>query len=1082
MFRRLGTALVFFLALVQGVSAEVFREFVPISPWPVEGNLSDVIVNDGVDIAVGPNNSVLYSFDGVAWMRGTSPRFVELRSLAPHPDLGSVAVGDGGVVLSSIDGRQWVERLSPGSADLVAITCLGSSIIVAQQDGVIALSTDVTESWLHVDVPAASHLVGLATDGESVVVVGNGVWRSDDGFSWTRVDQEDWAWPQSGDLAFQDVIHADVGFAVLSNSGLLISHDGGRSWAFEQIDGLDELGPPMQGDVRWRLASGPDTVVVTAGYRNPEPPPWDFYDAFLAIRRNGGEWRSFRSSGPGPAVMVNRDGWWLALPQEYDRSPLLGTADLETWTPLASERPIRSVGADAVTAAAWNGERLLVCSGEFRFNQGWCWTGKDYLNWDVSSAPSLMEEVDWFTGRWLGLASIGMSVVASFDGSNWSEITIPGAEGALWNDLAVADGKVVLVGQISEDSVVVVSEDLVRWQVQISEGPPFTRIAPIPWSLQSPPGFVALAAGGMVATSLDGIDWEREIVPGAPDLHDVAHAGGLWREIVAIGWNGVIATKSDGEDWRVTNTEVGDLTNVWYEGYDFLISTSSGILQETWDGDWEPARSPIGSVVEVWTSGNDPLAIGRGGAIAFGRRWDGQERVRSEYLRVIPVAAATEGLDGTRWASDIFAANPQEGWTLVDVRIDYLNPWIQTALPPGSATTILDILRRAEGGISELVSVKLESTNPIAAVSKIWTSLSEGEMAQTIPVLEEWEIVKDTGPALLPLLREEWSYRTNIGIWNDSGLRLDGRLEVFDGEGRSLGQEPLEPVGPGMTRQFTRPTRWFTNEAVKSGFAAITIEENPYHRWTAWTSVIDRITGDATFHLAQKPTDQPFVIAAAVHVQGAGSTRWRTNLTLVNPADDDVVVQVVPLPSSSWEGSLEPVTVAISARSTTLFEDVALSLWNGHGVAALLVEPQEGAVAAASRTFTVGDDGGTFGQGIEPMAVSEEAGGSMWIPGIREDQGHRTNFGVINVHEEPVDVILVLHHATGNVVMRRNLVVPARGLLQINQPLAALDYEISNGAAEVKVTSPGGRVLAWASVVDNASGDAVFIPARTAVN
>jgi len=1082
MFRRLGTALVFFLILVPGVSAEVFREFVPISPWPVEGNLSDVIVNDGVDIAVGPNNSVLYSFDGVAWMRGTSPRFVDLRSLAPHPDLGSVAVGDGGVVLSSAYGRQWVERLSPGSADLVAITCLDSSIIAAQQDGVIALSTDLTESWLHVDVPGASRLVSLATDGESAVVVGNGVWRSDDGFSWTRVDQEDWARPQSGDLAFQDVIHTDDGFAVLSNSGLLISLDGGRSWAFELIDGLDELDPPMQGDVRWRVASGPNTVVVTAGYRNPEPPPWDFYEAFLAFRRTGSDWRSFNSRGPGPAAMVFRDGWWLALPQEYDRSPLLGTADLETWTPLASEAPIRSVGADTVTTAAWNGERLLVCSGEYRFNQGWCWTSSDFLNWDISSAPSWMEEVDWFAGRWLGLGSIGMSLVASIDGADWSEIAIPGAEYTLWNDLAVEGEKVVLVGQISEDSVVAVSEDLVSWQVNISEEAPFTRVAPIPWSLHSPPGFVALAAGGMVATSLDGIDWEREIVPGAPDLHDIAHAGGLWREIVAIGWNGVIATKSNREDWRVTNTEFGDLTNVWYGGFGFIISTSHGILQEAVAGGWELARSPIGSVVDVWTSDNDPLAIGRGGAIAFGRRWEGQEQVRFEHFGVVPVAAATEGLNGTRWASDLFTANPQEGWTLVDVSIEDLNPWIRTALPPGSATTMPDIVRSAGSGISELVSINLLSTNPIVAISRIWTSLSKGEMAQTIPVLEEWEMVRDTGPTLLPLLREEWAYRTNIGIWNDSGFRLDGSLEVFDGEGHSFGQEPLEPVGPGMTRQFTRPTRWFTSDAVKSGFATITIEENPYHRWTAWTSVIDRITGDATFHLAQEPTGKPFVIAAAVHVQGAGTTRWRTNLTLVNPAGDEAVVQVVPLPSSSWEGSLEPVTLVIPAQSTRLIEDVAVSLWSGHGVAALLVEPQEGAVAAASRTFTVGDDGGTFGQGIEPMAVSGGAGGSMWIPGIREDQGHRTNFGVINVHEEPVDVVLVLHHATGNIAMRRNLVVPARGLLQINQPLASLDYEITGGAAEVKVASPGGRVLAWASVVDNASGDAVFIPATKAIN
>ena len=91
--------------------------------------------------------------------------------------------------------------------------------------------------------------------------------------------------------------------------------------------------------------------------------------------------------------------------------------------------------------------------------------------------------------------------------------------------------------------------------------------------------------------------------------------------------------------------------------------------------------------------------------------------------------------------------------------------------------------------------------------------------------------------------------------------------------------------------------------------------------------------------------------------------------------------------------------------------------------------------------------------------------------------GFRSNVGVVEVDGQPVTVTLTLVSAAGEVVGSMELGLPAGGHRQVNDVFAATGAAALD-LARCKVEVAGdGRVIAYASVVDNMSGDPIYIPA-----
>jgi photosystem II stability/assembly factor-like uncharacterized protein len=244
------------------VTAVAVGEFWRPLEVPSVADLRDVIYANGRFVAVGSDQTVLVSEDGLSWTRrslgsvdlsavafgnnrflsagadgtrlvssnGTNwsplagPLAEPVRSLTYGEGL-FVAVSAGGSLLTSPDGVSWTPRAAETADDLNAVTyadgafyAVGGGSVLRSEDG---------RTWSVALFSALDDLRGVtvrATDGRIVVVGANStVWHSDDGSTWT----------------LGDVIEADLNtvasgagvFLAAGANGALYRSTNGQSWA-----------------------------------------------------------------------------------------------------------------------------------------------------------------------------------------------------------------------------------------------------------------------------------------------------------------------------------------------------------------------------------------------------------------------------------------------------------------------------------------------------------------------------------------------------------------------------------------------------------------------------------------------------------------------------------------------------------------------------------------------------------------------------------------------------------------------------------------------------------------------------------
>jgi hypothetical protein len=230
----------------------------------------------------------------------------------------------------------------------------------------------------------------------------------------------------------------------------------------------------------------------------------------------------------------------------------------------------------------------------------------------------------------------------------------------------------------------------------------------------------------------------------------------------------------------------------------------------------------------------------------------------------------------------------------------------------------------------------------------------------------------------------------------------------------------------------------------------------------------------ATMALATT-ADKDLYIPAVARAQGAFGTFWSTDVRIYNPNTATLVVTVTYLPMAAYAGDATSTTVSVSALETLLIENILETrLGIATNTAGALHLTAAANFMAESRTFTPGATG-TYGQRIPGIPASQAVatGESVDVIYIDNSADFRTNFGIVDAGGTGVGYNLTAYNHMGDVAGTYSGTVGAGQWDQFNPLDKTGAGALSNARVMFTVTS--GKAMPYASQVDNASGDPIFI-------
>jgi hypothetical protein len=413
----------------------------------------------------------------------------------------------------------------------------------------------------------------------------------------------------------------------------------------------------------------------------------------------------------------------------------------------------------------------------------------------------------------------------------------------------------------------------------------------------------------------------------------------------------------------------------------------------------------------------------------------------------IAAIAHTPGVNGTFFVTDLWILNRGTSAAQVtaiftpsgaDGRTNFAAA--KMVIAPSQMMVFEDVLMtmmQATGvGQLELVG----ATEQLIVSSRTYTRMARGTYGQLVPGAESEQAIGRGDAAIsIPQLENSADFRSNIGFTEVGGASGEVRVRYYGASGDVLGDQSyaVAPFSHIQTR-VTAPGEALRAEVTVGGAARI----------LAYGSVIDNHSGDAVFIPAARFRRGFF---PAIHGAGAFGTVWRTDVWLSNTSSADEPVE------------LSGRSVTVPAHGAAVLRDILES----DGRATLLAVPSP-AILVTSRTYTNGVDG-TFGQFVPPsLRALRRLDPPATMIGIENSPAFRTNVGLMAISAEPAVVRLIAYDGAGREVGRTNLWV--QGLTQL-----AIPWTVFAGRLTAEVIDGVGGVIPFASVIDNASGDPVYI-------
>jgi|GEM_PF-2088209 len=1007
-------ALVACTLLAAGAAA---RDWQLVNPLPTSADLAGVACGPPGCVAVGETGAILQSSDGSVWAVVPSPVTVDLEAVA-WSGAAFVAVGAGGTVLRSRDGSAW-EALDSATAAALHGVCAGPmGLLVAVGDSGTILTSTQGETWQAQESGTATPLRDVVWAGQGFVAVGG-----EDGVACVLTSADGRWWRADPRFHYGSYRYVAAHGARVVLGGPRASPRAAeltRSGLGEVIVGdlVGDAGNPD--DAVW---CGDRFVGVTAGPRYSGD---DLHSSSLdGVLWDGtpstGQWLPLLAvaCGPNGPIGVGLEGQTATSPDGVHWRRGSGFV----------EQPLAVIGDE---------NRLVALTvpdlEEWVFTSSQTLTSPDGLAW---SAPTPLP-VDGFVASGLAYGSGRFvaaggrmafpppgsgSVAVSFDGMGW-ELHDLGMNVSQLYSLTWDGSRFVAVGGgwVFGRVMVCTSADGTAWEVRPTEG-----WAPIALASDGERLVGVAADSAVVLRLVDGATWEVIQLPVEGPWWDVAFAAGRF---ALVGDHGKILASSDGADWveRASGTE-SDLYGVDRVGDGFVVTGADGTLLTSADGvTWQGEPTGLaGDLISAAPGACGLTVTGRHGLIATTPCPAGAGPPRAAFTwRPTAVSAGSPV-----WLADRSNPVPERWrWDLGDGGAATGPEVVHAWAAPGSFPVTLDVANRYGASRATATVEVLAPCGPVGTPAGLAAPAQVGRYGT---VTLTWDPVPGAD-----------GYRVEFGRTVPHQVaRLVSYHEV---QGTSFSTPPVS--GDGSSTLRVQSVRQCFDGGWRSEWSppvTVTVVPTIAQAWGALT-----------------------VVPVAAHGTGGSGQVWATDLLLRNRDAEGSTAEIFPLDGAPEAGKL--LEVEVEAGQTVLVRDVLGSIPGAPASCGLLVGLGQGLeLEARSRSTTAVE--------VIPTLPLERAisDTERWaLPGLVREGSVVTNVGVTNPGSRQLRIHIVVYAADGTPLDTVELDLPAYGSVTVTDLLGRLDCsEVRAAWAAVRQISSTSPYVAWSSVVDRASGDAV---------
>jgi hypothetical protein len=230
------------------------------------------------------------------------------------------------------------------------------------------------------------------------------------------------------------------------------------------------------------------------------------------------------------------------------------------------------------------------------------------------------------------------------------------------------------------------------------------------------------------------------------------------------------------------------------------------------------------------------------------------------------------------------------------------------------------------------------------------------------------------------------------------------------------------------------------------------------------------------------PTTGTVVIPIAARGPGAAGTRWRTGMRAFNPARFNLASGSLYYVPEGVDGGSHFIQrpLEVPAGVTLDLHDVIADTFGLEiGAGQVLVETAGSPLVVTGRIETQTGDLGSFGQFVASSRPS--SGDAVVLLPLLGPPGYRTNVGISETFGvRAVASMTLFDAATGSLLGPPiELEVAPFSTTRIDRLFE--ETGVPDDTEVYATVESDGQVIAWASVVDAGTGDAVFVPGRTPV-